>query len=168
MIADPFLTFSIGSAWATKQLPLSKWLDFLAKIPKPYRIYLLGGIREQALAEQLRETNTNEHLALVNLCGQLGLTPSALLMRYAVMNYALDSSATHLAAASGAPVTTIFTSTDPKFGFYPISPKSFIVQHKERLPCHPCTRHGKKSCPEKHYLCAYSIAAEDLLRSLPD
>lgn len=168
LIARPFLTLSIGTAWATKQLPLSKWLDFLSKIPKPYVVYLLGGAQERAVAEQLREKNTNERLRLMNLCGQLDLTPSALLMRYAVMNYALDSSATHLATASGAPVTTVFTSTDPKFGFYPLSPESFIVRHKERLPCHPCTRHGKKSCPKKHYLCAYRIAAEDLLCSLPD
>jgi len=78
------------------------------------------------------------------------------------MNYVNDSAPMHLASAVNAPVTAVFCSTVPAFGFGPLSDKSFIAEKKEKLYCRPCTLHGKKSCPEQHFKCAEDIQVENV------
>ncbi|MEO8414223.1 MAG: glycosyltransferase family 9 protein, partial [Ginsengibacter sp.] len=84
----------------------------------------------------------------------------------AAMNYTNDSAPLHFASAIDAPVTAIFCSTVPAFGFYPLSAKSFIVETKEILPCRPCSLHGLKACPLGHFKCAYTIETSRLLATL--
>jgi len=66
-----------------------------------------------------------------------------------------------------APVTAVYCSTLPSFGFGPVSDRSYIVETKEPLPCRPCGLHGRKTCPLKHFNCAYTIKDEQLLDTLP-
>lgn len=73
------------------------------------------------------------------------------------MNYVNDSAPMHLCSAVNAPVTAIYCSTIPEFGFGPLSDNSHILQTKEKLSCRPCGLHGFKSCPEKHFKCAWGI-----------
>ena len=61
------------------------------------------------------------HPRLVNRAGELSLLQSAALMQGAAMNYVNDSAPLHLASAVNAPVTAIFCSTVPAFGFTPLS-----------------------------------------------
>jgi heptosyltransferase-2 len=98
-----------------------------------------------------------------NLAGELSLLQTAALMKNANMNYANDSAAVHIASAMNAPITAVYCSTIPEFGFGPLSEKSFVVQVKEKLTCRPCGLHGKKSCPEKHFKCALTIDVDELL-----
>jgi heptosyltransferase-2 len=66
-----------------------------------------------------------------------------------------------------APVTAVYCSTIPAFGFGPLSDKSFIVEIKGSLDCRPCGLHGFKACPRGHFRCAYSIGDEQLLETFP-
>jgi heptosyltransferase-2 len=100
------------------------------------------------------------------LAGKLNFLSSAALMKGAKMNYTNDSAPLHFASATDAPVTAIFCSTVPAFGFYPISSKSFIVETNEKLSCRPCSLHGLKACPLGHFKCAYTIETEKLLTTL--
>ena len=84
-------------------------------------------------------------------------------MQNAKVNYVNDSAALHIASSMNANVISIFCSTTPSFGFYPLSNKNSIVQVKEKLECRPCTTHGKKYCPLGHFDCAYKINVKDLL-----
>ncbi|MBO9636419.1 MAG: glycosyltransferase family 9 protein, partial [Chitinophagaceae bacterium] len=72
----------------------------------------------------------------------------------------------HFASAVNAPVTAIYCSTLPSFGFGPLSDKQFIVEVKENLPCRPCGLHGRKACPLGHFKCALDIQDDQLLDSL--
>jgi heptosyltransferase-2 len=83
------------------------------------------------------------------------------------MNYVNDSAALHLASATNAPVTAVYCSTLPSFGFGPLSDKNFMVEIEEELSCRPCTLHGRKACPLGHFNCAYKIKTEQLLVTLP-
>jgi heptosyltransferase-2 len=65
-----------------------------------------------------------------------------------------------------APVTAIFCSTIPKFGFGPLSDNSNIIETKKLLNCRPCGLHGLKKCPEKHFNCAYTIDKKQLLDTI--
>ena len=100
------------------------------------------------------------------LAGNLNFLQSAALMQTAVMNYVNDSAPLHFASAMNAPVTAIFCSTIPGFGFGPLSAKNFIVETKMPLSCKPCTLHGRKSCPLGHYNCAFTIDKQQLLNTI--
>ena len=69
------------------------------------------------------------------------------------MNYVLDSGPLHICSAMNAPVTAIFCSTSPAFGFGPLSDISIVVEPQEKLSCRPCGAHGHKKCPEGHFKC---------------
>lgn len=79
------------------------------------------------------------------------------------MNYVNDSAPLHIASAMNAPITAVFCSTVPAFGFGPLSDHSKIIETKLMLDCRPCGLHGFKSCPKGHFKCALSIEAKDLL-----
>ena len=87
-------------------------------------------------------------------------------MQNAKMNYVNDSAPMHLASAMNAPVTAIFCSTVTWFGYTPLSDKSFVVEKDEALYCRPCTTHGRRVCPEKHFKCALDIKTEQLLATI--
>jgi heptosyltransferase-2 len=160
----PYLTISPASVWFTKQFPKEKWISFIKKIPDQYTIYLLGGPADRVLAEDIR--SATERSIVANLCGKLTFLQSAALMRDAVMNYVNDSAPMHFASAMNAPVTAVYCSTLPLFGFGPLSDVQHIVEIPEALYCRPCGLHGHKACPEGHFFCALKIMDEQLLETL--
>ena len=161
---EAYITISPASVWFTKQYPMSQWVSFIDKIPDKLNIYLLGGNADGDLcAEILRRSKRK---AIASLSGKLSFLQSAALMEHALMNYVNDSAPMHFASAVNAPVTAIFCSTVPAFGFGPLSDKSFVVETPEPLECRPCGLHGYKACPLKHFHCAKQIADEQLLATL--
>lgn len=154
----PYVTIAPGSVWETKKLPEEKWLKLLQCIPGHIFIYFIGSKSEIKLADVLIKKSKKQNVK--NLCGQLSLLQSAALMESAVMNYVNDSAPLHLASAVNAPVTAFYCSTVPEFGFYPLSDKSIVKQTKEKLSCRPCGLHGRKHCPEGHFLCGKNIMIE--------
>ena len=163
--AGPYICLAPTSVWFTKQYPEAKWLELLAALPAGLRVYLLGGPPDVASCERLAAASGRENV--VSLAGKIGLLASASLMRGALMNYVNDSAPMHLCSAVGAPVTAIFCSTVPAFGFGPLSPVSFVVETKEPLDCRPCGLHGHAACPRGHFRCAHGIEVGQLLASLP-
>lgn len=160
----PYITISPASVWFTKQYPKDKWISFAKKVPAHYTIYLLGAPGDAAMAEEIRTAGASA--MIVNLCGKLSFLQSAALMKDAAMNYVNDSAPMHFASAVNAPVTAVYCSTLPSFGFGPLSDKRFIVEIQSPLSCRPCGLHGRPACPLGHFKCAYEIADEQLLNSL--
>ena len=70
------------------------------------------------------------------------------------MTFTNDSAPMHFASAVNAPVTAIYCSTLPSFGFGPLSDDAHTVETDEKLPCRPCGLHGKKECPQQHFKCS--------------
>jgi lipopolysaccharide heptosyltransferase II len=160
----PYITISPASVWFTKQFPKDKWISFAAAVPANYTIYLLGAPGDAALGEEIRTAEIPA--TVVNLCGQLSFLQSAALMKDAAMNYVNDSAPMHFASSVNAPVTAVYCSTLPSFGFGPLSDKRFIVEVQEPLSCRPCGLHGRPACPLGHFKCAYGITNAQLLNSL--
>lgn len=159
-----YITISPASVWFTKQYPAEKWISFINKVPNDLSIYLLGGPPDKELAASI--CTAVQHPLVVNLSGQLSFLQSAALMRDAFMNYVNDSAPMHFASSVNAPVTAVYCSTLPSFGFGPLSDTKFIVEVPEKLPCRPCGLHGRKACPLGHFKCALDIQDEQLLNSL--
>lgn len=160
----PYICVAPASVWFTKQYPATKWISFLNNISQNVKIYLLGAPGDRSLCKEIETNTTNNNVT--NLAGKLTFLESAALQQSAVMNYVNDSAPMHFASAVNAPVTAIYCSTVPAFGFGPLSDTSFIVQTNEELPCKPCGLHGYKACPLGHFKCAYTIADEQLLTVL--
>lgn len=158
--SGPYVTVSPASVWFTKQWPADQWINFLNNLIG-VTIHLLGSRSDADLCESIRTALPT--LPVTNLAGSLSLLESAALMSGARMNFVNDSAPLHLASAMNAPVTAVFCSTTPDFGFGPLSDDSYIVQTEEALDCRPCGLHGYTACPKGHFRCATGIKAEQLL-----
>ena len=159
--AQPYICIAPSSVWFTKQFPAEKWVALLNDLPEQYTVYLLGGRGDTPLCEGIKNATRNKNMQ--NLCGKLPFLQSAAIMQSAVMNYANDSAPLHFASAMDAPVTAVFCSTIPSFGFGPLRENARIVQLEERLYCRPCGLHGRKVCPQGHFKCALDITNTQLL-----
>lgn len=164
-ITAPFITISPASVWFTKQYPPQKWASFINALPENIKVYLMGGPGDRSLCEALIQMTNGK--SPVNLCGELSFLQSAALMQYAVMNYVNDSAPMHFASAVNAPVTAVYCSTVPAFGYGPLSDIGFIVEREEPLYCRPCGLHGHNACPQDHFKCALDIRDEQLLQAIP-
>ena len=156
-----YICIAPTSVWFTKQFPAGKWIDMLAKLPEKFEIYLLGAPDDYDACQNIFQKSS--HKQVTNLAGKLSLKQTASLMRDAVMNYVNDSAPLHLASAMNAPVTAIFCSTVPRFGFFPVSENSIIIETETELSCRPCGLHGYDACPLGHFKCAHTINIERLL-----
>ena len=159
--SKPYICIAPSSVWFTKQFPKEKWVKLINVLPKDNKIYLLGGPADTPMAEAI--INGVVHPDVQSLCGQLNFLQSAALMQGALMNYVNDSGPLHFASAIDAPVTAVYCSTVPAFGFGPLRKNGRVVEIAERLYCRPCGLHGHKACPEGHFRCALEITNEQLL-----
>lgn len=160
--AQPYICVAPSSVWFTKQFPVEKWVALLDELPEDYRVYLLGGPGgDQEIAEAI--LSKTKHKNAASLCGKLSFLQSAALQQGAVMNYVNDSAPLHFCSAVNAPVTAVYCSTVPAFGFGPVRENGRIVEIAAKLYCRPCGLHGRKACPEGHFRCAMEITNQQLL-----
>jgi heptosyltransferase-2 len=159
-----YYTMSPASLWFTKQFPVEKWSELTDLVPAGAMVFLLGSENDKDLCEKI--LLRSGHRGLQNLAGQLTFLQSAALMQDAKMNFTNDSAPMHLASSVNAPVTAIYCSTIPGFGFGPLSDDSGIVEIQSDLTCRPCGLHGYQACPEKHFACATGIRADQFLARL--
>lgn len=150
----PYYTIAPTSVWFTKQWTPHKWIELIDALPVETNVFLLGAPNDAESCERIaRQSNRS----VQNMAGKFSLLQSAALMSNAKMNYVNDSAPMHLCSAVNAPVTAIYCSTIPQFGFGPLSDASHIIETKEKLDCRPCGIHGHQSCPKGHFKCSESI-----------
>ncbi|MDR0793170.1 MAG: glycosyltransferase family 9 protein, partial [Chitinophagaceae bacterium] len=157
-----YICIAPSSVWFTKQYPKEKWIDLINHLPVSFTVYLLGASSDEALCNAIAEQANRKNV--YSLAGKLSMLQSAALQQNALMNYVNDSAPMHFASAVNAPVTAVYCSTLPSFGYGPLSEKSAIVETKEHLDCRPCGIHGHKECPQKHFKCALTITTGQLLQ----
>ncbi len=150
--SGPYLCMAPTSVWFTKQWPAERWVALIQSMPKHLAIALLGAPSDRAACALIQEKSG--HPGVINKAGELSLLESAAWMQHARMNYANDSAPIHIASAVRAPITAIFCSTVPAFGFGPLSPVSRIAEVPDPLPCRPCGLHGFRACPQGHFRCS--------------
>lgn len=160
----PYVCIAPASVWFTKQFPVSKWIDLMQALPDHLQIYLIGAPGDKAMCDEMMAACSGK--AITNLCGQFSFLASAALMKGALMNYVNDSAPMHFASSVDAPVTAVYCSTIPAFGFGPLSSQSHIIEVPTALDCRPCGLHGQKACPKGHFNCAMQIQTSQLLAVL--
>jgi len=156
----PYVCISPASVWHTKQFPATRWATLIQKLPENLHIFILGGPGDKPLGDEI--VALSERANMTNLCGKMNYLQSVALMRGAQMNYTNDSAPLHFASAIDAPLTAVFCSTVPAFGFGPLRQQARVAE-VGKLYCRPCGLHGRKTCPEGHFKCAMDIPDEQLL-----
>ena len=162
--SEKYITISPASVWFTKQFPKERWLTFMDRVGEDTTVFLLGGTDDHRLCSWLQAET--KHSKTIVKAGELTFLESAALMKNAQMNFVNDSAPLHFASAMDAPVTAIYCSTTPSFGFGPLSSNSSVLETNEALACRPCGLHGKSVCPKEHFRCS-NIEIELLLAKLP-
>jgi heptosyltransferase II len=160
----PYIVIAPASVWFTKQYPAEKWAAFIQKLPAHIHVYIVGGPGDKQLCDAIIQLSGSK--LATNLSGQFNFLQSAALQKDALMNYVNDSAPMHFASSMNAPVSAVYCSTIPAFGFGPLSDRSYIVEIDYPLSCRPCGLHGRKACPLGHFKCAFEIKDEQLLQPL--
>lgn len=154
-LSGDYICIAPASVWFTKQFPKEKWIELIKKLPVSIQICFVGADSDKELCEEI--INESGCRISFNFAGKLNLLETAALMKDAKLNFVNDSAPLHIASAMNAPVSSIFCSTVPAFGFGPLSETYFIYETEKTLDCRPCGLHGFISCPENHFDCAYTI-----------
>ncbi len=156
------LALAPGSAWYTKRWPEAYFTSLGKKLAAlDYQIILIGGEADRALCGRIQK---EIRLTALNLAGELSLRQSVEALRRCALLVTNDSAPTHLGAAAGTRVLTIFGSTLPEYGFAPGGPKGKFLEFE--LYCRPCTDHGRQQCPQKHLRCLREITPEFVMQEI--
>lgn len=154
-----YVCIAPASVWFTKQWPEAKWIELIKALPADQQVFLIGAPGDTAMAQRIIAASGRG----VDLTRGLKLLESAALMEGAVMNYVNDSAPLHIASAMNAPVTAVFCSTVPAFGFGPLRANGRVVETSKELYCRPCGLHGYKACPKGHFKCAWGVEVRSML-----
>lgn len=150
-----------GATHNTKRIPAEKIISFIDNYEHPETaFYLLGSNQEEYLTAKIKKaTNKLCH----NLAGSFNLVELINAIDEADVIITNDSGPMHIAAALGKPQLAFFGSTDVSLGFKPLNPKALVLSLD--LECSPCTLHGEKKCPLKHFNCLKQISVETIYES---
>ncbi len=99
-----------------------------------------------------------------SLAGQTTLAELAACLEQCDLLVSNDSGPMHVAAAVGTPVVALFGPTVEGFGFVPPGDRHRILSRD--LLCRPCSLHGSRRCPQKHFRCMREIGVEDVFREV--
>lgn len=171
-----FFIVSPGSVWATKKYPalnFAKAIHSILNSNNKLICILCGTSQDKNDIDEITNFFINEPLLksrIINTSNYLPLNEFVNLVSLAKFVIANDSSPIHIASGLNIPVIGIFGPTSWKFGFYPTSEKSIILNYKDEsgntLPCHPCTPHGSHQCPQVHFRCMRDLDPNLLVKSV--
>lgn len=150
-----------GATHNTKRYPAIYYQMLLKNSPKDWQYILLGSASEWDLCESIRaESNA------LNLCGKLDFPHLLKLIASSDWVISSDSGPMHIAAALSVPQIAIYGATHPRLGFAPQNPYAHLLVAE--LECQPCSLHGSKHCPRKHFKCMHQIEVSQILGILQE
>ena len=153
-LPNSYTVYALGGQHTTKQLPLNKQIEWLDTHQE--HIVLIGGKEDKASAEALCHAMPSRK-NIINLCGQISIHQSALLMQNARLILTHDTGMMHIAAALKQPIHSVWGNTIPEFGMSPYYPVNSSTENKlfevKALSCRPCSKLGHSKCPKGHFKC---------------
>ncbi len=162
----PSVGLAPGAQWDTKRWPEENFAELLQLIRQQVggtiRVYL--GPREQnwfptsALARAAAADNATEIVQVPDLTIVAGSLANTDLL---VTN---DSGLLHVAEAVGTPVLAFFGPTVREFGYFPLLQQSQVLESE--VSCRPCSRNGKRACPDKDLVCLREITPDRAVTAL--
>lgn len=133
-------------------------------------IVILGGREDRARSEVIERRIAGQSGAtLLNVTGATDWPETVAVIAGADVVLANDSVASHIAAAVGTPVATVFASTAPSLGFTPFRAACHLLEPTPALSCRPCTTTGRADCRRGDFACLDRVSvtsAVEATRSL--
>ncbi len=158
----PPIAFAPGARWPTKRWPAGHFARLIAEAAaRGCRCILLGGSEDLGANAEVAALS---ECAPLDLTGALSIMESAAVLKRCGALVTNDSAPLHLAEAVGTPVIALFGPTVREFGYYPRLERSRALE--TMLPCRPCSRNGKRSCPYGTKECLTSIEPRSALEAL--
>lgn len=151
---DRFLVgIAPGSVWNTKRWLKEYFAILLSQLElENVQVVLIGGGEDRELCGAIIEKSKAKAL---NLAGRLSILESAAVIEQLDLMVTNDSAPLHIANAVKTDVIAFFGPTVRRFGCYPYRANDRILEVD--LYCRPCSKHGGKKCPEKHFRCMRDI-----------
>ncbi len=158
----PLVIICPGAGFATKRWKPEGYVKAADELAEKHKAFigLLGGSDDVELCESIIK---NMKGRAVNLAGEISLIGSAALLRESSIVITNDTGMLHLAQAQKRPVVGIYGPTTKELGYFPLTEKSFVIQHD--ISCRPCTHNGSQKCPKKHFKCMEEIKTEEIIKA---
>jgi heptosyltransferase-2 len=145
-----------GSVWFSKRWPEAYYLALGKKLSAiGCRVLLLGGKADRDTCSKIA---AGIGPTALDVSGSLTLRQSVEALRRCALLVTNDSAPTHLGVAAGVRVLTLFGSTIPEYGFAPFGPRGKTLGIE--IYCRPCTDHGRRDCPQRHFRCLREITPD--------
>lgn len=151
-IHSNYIVACIGGQFATKKLPIEKWVEILNDFPST--TVIIGGKEDAESGKKLVKLLPNQKI--VNTCGNFSVQESAAIIKGGKVLITHDTGMMHIGAAFDIPIVSIWGNTVPEFGMYPYrpqAPNSYSIHEVKDLPCRPCSKIGYDKCPKGHFKC---------------
>ena len=159
----PLLLFSPFSRWQSKDWPLPRYIEIIARIKQEHKDEYVIALTGTADARQrIDQVLPEDSAGVVNLAGELSLAQFAELADRAALMLTGDSFPMHMACAQNTPVIALFGPTDEtKTG--PVDrPVGKAIQHQViRAP--DCTRCDRPRCARR---CLEKLSADVVFQTL--
>ncbi|MBN2201320.1 glycosyltransferase family 9 protein [bacterium] len=152
----PLVGLAPGSVWPTKRWPETHYTA-LARIlsAEGMALVAVGGPEDRGLCASVLDGTGSRSL---NCAGELSVLESAAVLSRLDVLVTNDSAPLHMADAVGTDVIAIFGPTVRRFGCAPWRPGDEVLERD--LACRPCSRHGGRRCPERHFRCMLDTTPE--------
>ena len=98
--------------------------------------------------------------SVINLAGKLSLKETGALLSQTRFLLTNDSGPFHIARGVGCKTFVIFGPTSP--GMFDFGENDILVYNK--IDCSPCSLHGDKVCPKKHFKCMKELSYEKVFK----
>ena len=164
----PRILMAPGARHFTKRWPPEYYAELAALLYKKFRFKtaFAGGPDEVETVQEIIRIADPPGKFTVNLAGRLSLTETSAVIARSSLFISNDSGLMHMAAASQRHQICIFGSTVRELGFFPINPRSRIIETE--LKCRPCSHIGRKTCPKNHLNCLRKIKPIMVLQEIQD
>jgi len=158
---DFLIGFAPGSVWATKRWTTSGYAQVGDELSKMYqaKIIIFGSKNDIKLADEIKnKMNTTPIIA----AGKTNLKELSALIARCNLFVTNDTAPMHIAMAFNIPTVAVFGPTTLDIGFGPYG-KNFVVVERKGLKCRPCSLHGPRKCPQKHFACMKEISPQEII-----
>jgi ADP-heptose:LPS heptosyltransferase len=161
----PFVILSLGAGSALRKWPEQNLIGlarFLAAKPG-MRMVLLGGERERALGDAVREAVDPDQL--IDLIETAPIAELPGLISGAALFIGYDTGITHLAGQLGVPTLCIYGGVSDFRVWGPVGDRVFALQ--AIVPCAPCHIPKFSDCKSNH-ACMRNITLEDVIAMIEE
>lgn len=161
-ITDDFLVgFAPGSVWATKRWTTEGYAEVGDELSKRYhaKVIIFGSKDDVGIAQEI---HNRMKISPIIAAGKTNLKELSALIAQCKLFITNDTAPMHIAMAFNIPTVAIFGPTTLNIGFGPYGEKYVVVECKG-LECRPCSLHGPRRCPEKHFACMKEISPQQVI-----